>query len=188
MAPGGRWTAPAAATSRVLVADRRTGTVAIVGARQASDPALSPDGRWVAYVETRRGGAARVVLADLTTHTRRVLALPAGRPLSPAVARDGAAVAVTLDRGARSQIAVWRATTGIAEIASRAGGPSGALGTGRSVDPSISADGLRVAFASSAGNLVPGLPPGPRAVYVRDVATGITTRVSDTARAYPVTP
>ncbi len=111
---------------------------------------------------------------------------PAGLPLDPVVARNGAAVAFTLDRGARSQVAVWHAATGKVEIVSLR--PNGAPGSGRSGDASISADGTRVAFSSTAADLVPGPPAGPRSIYVRDLQARTTTRVSDTSRAYPVAP
>ena len=51
-----------------------------------------------------------------------------------------------------------------------ADGPSGAA--------SISSDGRFVAFASEAGNLVPGDTNGASDVFVRDRLTGITTRIS----------
>jgi len=47
-----------------------------------------------------------------------------------------------------------------------------------SQDPSISADGRFVAFVSEARNLVPGDTNGTQDVFVRDVLSGETTRVS----------
>jgi Tol biopolymer transport system component len=47
-----------------------------------------------------------------------------------------------------------------------------------SFDPSISADGQVVAFTSEASNLVPGDGNGLPDVFVRDIQTGITSRVS----------
>ena len=47
-----------------------------------------------------------------------------------------------------------------------------------SFDPSISADGRFVAFTSSASNLVPGDTNNNRDVFVRDLSTNTTTRVS----------
>ena len=54
----------------------------------------------------------------------------------------------------------------------------GAESTGLSDDPSISADGMHVAFMSFATNLVPGDTNGVSDVFVRDVAAGLTSRVS----------
>jgi len=51
--------------------------------------------------------------------------------------------------------------------------------------PSISADGRFVAFASDAGNLVPGDGPGSRDVFVRDRLTGTTERVNVSSSGEP---
>jgi Tol biopolymer transport system component len=56
--------------------------------------------------------------------------------------------------------------------------PNGVEGNDRSVFPSISADGNRVAFISWATNLVPPDANGFVDVFVRDVSAGTTTRVS----------
>ena len=54
----------------------------------------------------------------------------------------------------------------------------GGQGNGRSFVPAISADGRFVAFYSDASNLVSGDTNGARDVFVRDLQTGQTTRVS----------
>jgi Tol biopolymer transport system component len=54
---------------------------------------------------------------------------------------------------------------------------NGAQGNGGSGEPSISADGRRVAFSSGAG-LVPGDTNAARDVFVRDLVAGTTRRVS----------
>jgi hypothetical protein len=54
----------------------------------------------------------------------------------------------------------------------------GRQGNGNSYQPDLSADGRFVAFESSAGNLVPGDTNETRDVFVRDVLSGVTTRVS----------
>ena len=54
----------------------------------------------------------------------------------------------------------------------------GGQGNGASFVPAISADGRYVAFYSDASNLVPGDTNGARDVFVRDMQTGETTRVS----------
>jgi Tol biopolymer transport system component len=57
--------------------------------------------------------------------------------------------------------------------------PDGAPGNGDSVGPAtISADGRHVAFASDASDLVPGDTNGQRDVFVRDLVSGVTTRIS----------
>jgi Tol biopolymer transport system component len=54
----------------------------------------------------------------------------------------------------------------------------GTVGNGDSFQPSISADGRCVAFVSEASNLVTGDTNGVVDVFVRDLQTGATTRVS----------
>jgi Tol biopolymer transport system component len=55
---------------------------------------------------------------------------------------------------------------------------AGAQANSYSVGPSISADGRYVAFVSFASNLVPGDTNGQRDVFVHDMLTNTTTRVS----------
>jgi Tol biopolymer transport system component len=55
--------------------------------------------------------------------------------------------------------------------------PGGASGNGASDRPSVSDDGTRIAFRSSATDLTPGGGAVP-AIYVRDLVAGTTTRVS----------
>lgn len=55
---------------------------------------------------------------------------------------------------------------------------AGVQGDGDSRWPSMSADGRSVAFDSEATNLVPGDVQGVRDVFVHDLSTGTTTRVS----------
>lgn len=55
---------------------------------------------------------------------------------------------------------------------------NGAQGNVGGLQPSISADGLRVAFVSDSSNLVPGDTNGSRDAFVHDLLTGSTSRVS----------
>jgi Tol biopolymer transport system component len=55
---------------------------------------------------------------------------------------------------------------------------AGAQGNGRSAAPSLSSDARYVTFWSEADNLVPGDTNGVRDVFVHDLRTGRTTRVS----------
>ena len=68
------------------------------------------------------------------------------------------------------------ASTGVTVRASLT--TSGAQANGHSIWPAISADGRFVAFYSEASNLVAGDANGARDVFVRERATGVTTRVS----------
>ena len=55
---------------------------------------------------------------------------------------------------------------------------AGTQGNDSSFSPSLSADGQLVAFASDATNLVPGDTNGVKDIFVRDLTTGQTARVS----------
>jgi Tol biopolymer transport system component len=68
---------------------------------------------------------------------------------------------------------VPRATTRRVSVAT-----GGGQADGPSVTPAFSADGRFIAFASSAGNLVPGDTNDRSDVFVHDLATGATRRVS----------
>jgi Tol biopolymer transport system component len=57
----------------------------------------------------------------------------------------------------------------------------GAEGDGHAGDPAVSENGRVVAFASLATDLVPGDANGDQDVFVKDLATGATTRVSTDA-------
>ena len=63
------------------------------------------------------------------------------------------------------------------------GNTAGAFGNDVSSDPSISRDGKRISFASSATNLVAGDTNGKRDVFVRDLSASITSLVSRSATA-----
>lgn len=56
--------------------------------------------------------------------------------------------------------------------------PTGAPGNGWNGEPAISADGRYVAFASMSSNLVPGDTIGSRDIFVRDLSSGVTVRIS----------
>jgi Tol biopolymer transport system component len=58
----------------------------------------------------------------------------------------------------------------------------GGIGFGCGSNPAISADGTKVAFISDGDNLVPGDTNGAYDVFVRNLVTGITTRVSVTSK------
>ena len=68
--------------------------------------------------------------------------------------------------------------TGETILVSRGDGPNGPPANAFAVQPSISADGNRVAFRSSASNLAAADPDGVNDVFVRDIAAGTTQLVS----------
>jgi Tol biopolymer transport system component len=134
--------------SRVWVRDLRAGTTVLASGTapgDASQSAVSADGRWVAFV------------ARLTFHSSSI-------------------------KGLRSRIYLFDRQTGRTVLVSRRSGSSGAAADGYASEPAVSADGRRVVFASTAGNLGPSKPRGLTGVFVRELGTN-TTRLLSAVRA-----
>ena len=196
--------------SDIFVHDRQTGQTTRVsiatGGGQADesshDPAISADGRYVAFVSY----ATNLVPQDTnqrndifvhdrqTMQTSRVSVVTGGGQASgeshrPAISADGRYVAFESDAGnfvpgntnqrGRDDIFVHDRQTGQTTRVSEAfgGGPP----NGYSRAAAISADGRYAAFQSSASNLVPGnINQGIRNdIFVHDRQTGQTTRVTE---------
>jgi Tol biopolymer transport system component len=100
-----------------------------------SDPALSPDGNTIAYTSNRSGNADVWIVDARGGESLRRTTDPA-RDHSPAWYPDGAALAFVSDRGGSDSI--WKLP--------RLGGAPTLLVTD-AVDPAISPDGTRIAFA-----------------------------------------
>jgi Tol biopolymer transport system component len=107
----------------------------------ASQPSISPDGRYVAFVER----------------------------LKP--------IRYTLP-GLRSRVWRYDRMTHATTLVSRRSGAAGGAADGYASEPSISADGTRIAFASTAGNLATRKPRGLTGIFVRDLTSATTTLVS----------
>lgn len=192
----------------VFVHDRRTGQTRLVSVSSAGvlangisyEAALSPDGRFVAFAS----GATNLVAGDTNQVTDVFLRdLQAGVTVrvslastgaegdagstDPSVAAGGRRVAfrsdatnlVPGDTNGKADIFVRDLVTGqiVRASVSSSGGEAG----GRSRRPVIAADGSVVAFESFAANLVPGDTNGREDVFVHDLGTGQTTRVSVTS-------
>src|ERR671923_315269 len=190
----GRVDEPAGAGSQVLVRDVATGRTTVAsrtngGARAdgfSADPAISPDGRFVVFTSDARNlgagaGPAGLFLRDLRTGRTRRIPTGTARVLDPVASRRARVVAFTAMNGATSRVMAWTRRTGAVTLVSRARH----AGNGVSEDPSISADGRRVAFASTATNVDPRKADDARAIFVRDRAAGTTRLVSDPLAAYP---
>ena len=178
-----------AGTGDVFVRDLATGTTTLVsrasgpsgpgGDGDSFAPAISADGRRVAFASTATNlsGEAdhtvtNVYLRDLPSGTTTFISRasgPAGAPTSldaqfPSISGDGRFVAFasegpelsTEDDDRFSDVFVRDTLTNATVLASRAPGPNGPGGDDASFSPSLSGDGRYVAFASDAGNLVPG--------------------------------
>ena len=191
----------------VFVRDLTTGTTTRVSV--ASDgtqgtggnsytPSLSADGTKVAFSSSANNlvagdsnGVADVFVRDLTTGTTTRVSVASdgtqgtgGNSFNPSLSADGTKVAFYSDatnlvagdtNGARD-VFVRDLTADTTVRVSVASG--GTQGNGNAANPSLSADGTKVAFASDASNLVAGDSNGQSDIFVRDLTTGTTTRVS----------
>lgn len=169
----------------------------------APPPALSGDGRLVAFHsaatnldDTILGGIPRgniqIYLHDRSTATTTLLTRQAdgsayaGEATRPQLSVDGNLV-VFQARGpgldpdvpvlpTLSQIYLLDRTTGRTLLISR--GADGRPGDGDSSDPVLSGDGRRIAYRSTAGNLVAGDTNRVADIFLHDRASGETRRVS----------
>jgi Tol biopolymer transport system component len=152
--------------SQVFVRDRRRGTTIRASHLRgsASSPAISADGRHVAFVT----GDGQIQLRDLSRKSIARVSSPAeGTALGPALSANGRYVAYTSVRGGRSAVMLRDMRREAAVVVAR-----------DAADPSISADGDLVAFSSTATSLSPGKPDDRRGVFVRDLRTGRTRLMS----------
>jgi Tol biopolymer transport system component len=136
------------------------------------------NGYWDIFVHDRQSGQTeRVSLASGGSQGNN-------HSDSPSISANGRYVAfgsnasnlVAVDTNGYADIFIHDRTTDETTLISLAS--DGTQGNGLSWYPSISADGRCVAFYSDAGNLVPGDTNGIKDVFVRDIQTGTTTRVS----------
>src|SRR6266446_5737670 len=191
------------ATERVSVASggaQADGSSGLIGF--AFPPALSADGRFIAFVSVATNlvagdtnGATDVFVRDRQTGTTERVSVASGGTQAnnasryPALSADGRFVAfqsdatnlVVGDTNGMTDVFVHDRQTGTTERVSVASG-GGTQGTGNSggffAFPALSADGRFVAFQSDATNLVAGDTNGATDVFVHDRQTGTTERVS----------
>ncbi|MCC6224855.1 MAG: PD40 domain-containing protein [Microthrixaceae bacterium] len=111
--------------------------------------------------------------------------VPSGGSTAPSIASDGNSVAftttsalVTTDRNGAADVYVHDLDTGTTLLASATA--DGDAGTGASTGGSLSTNGRLVAFSSTADDLALGDGNGAADVFVRDLATSTTTRISTT--------
>ena len=174
----------------IALADLEGGRARLVGSapggtdRTAYAPAISGDGRVVAFqavdasrADPRRVRPTRVLVRAADGSTTAVRRTPA---YEPALSADGRVVAfVAPGPEGSSRVFVFDRASRRTILVSRATGPAGAPADGDSWGPRLSADGQRVAFATTARNLGDRPPePGEARVLVRDVRRGTTRLVS----------
>jgi len=189
----------------VFIHDRATGVTELVSVDSAGVqgnawsgfPSISADGRFVAFLS----GSSNLVAGDTNSaddvfvhdrssgFTERVSVDSSGAEANaecgdPSISADGRFVAfwsgadnlVANDQNRTGDAFVHDRTTGVTERVSV--DSSGNEGNALSGDPSISGDGRFVAFESYSSNLVPGDHNGFMDIFVRERASGLTTRVS----------
>jgi len=162
-------------TISVEVNGRPTGS----SSARAAQPAISWDGRWVAFTATPTAAQLvvtpkpsndyrQVYLRDRQERTTQLVSLTPqgeqglGPSLNPAISGDGRVVAfpsaatdlVADDENKVLDVFAWSRGTGGVELVSRATG--GAASNALSGFPAVNGDGSQVAFASAATTLVPG--------------------------------
>jgi Tol biopolymer transport system component len=192
-------------TEDVFLRDRLTGATTCVSLGlsgtpslgQASTPAMSSDARYIAFwsnawniVSGNMGVLSDIFVRDMQTGVvTRISDGPGGSDgnntsYGPSMSGDGRLVAfhsyasnlVAGDTNGAGDVFLWDAQNPLLQRVSVT--PSGGNANGHSVHSSLSRDGRFIAFASLASNLIAGDTNGVQDVFVRELATGITTRVS----------
>lgn len=153
------------------------------------DPALSGDGRFVAFVH-HDGESQQVYVFDRLGLALELVSQSSGGAqgddpsYAPSISRDGRYVAfastadnlVAGDSNDKDDVFVRDRLAGTTVRVSVSSG--GGEGNDDSAEASIAADGRYVAFASKAENLVQDDDNGKSDVFVRDMLTGVTERIS----------
>ena len=170
---------------------------------ESARPVLSADGSVVAF-ESAASNLTPLTLLRQPTDTNRVRdvfvhematgkttrvsvgsdgAQGTGESVRPSISADGNLVAFhtdsvfdKADTNTARDVYIHDRSTGTTTLVSMGGG--GEVGNAGSFSPALSADGRSVAFWSNASNFVGGDSNGKSDVFVRDLATGKTDRVS----------
>ncbi len=172
------------------------------GDAASEGPAISADGRWVAFASRAENlvdvpqlsVTSDVFLRDAQAGTTALVSRAGARAADgpsdgPSISADGTLIAFTseaanlaaaLDGNDLPDVYVRDLGSGTTVLASRPDGAGTAAADGVSNQAAISADGRRVAFASDAEGLAGGAASGVVNVYVRDLEAGTTTLVSRT--------
>jgi Tol biopolymer transport system component len=195
-------------TSNVYVFDFNTGRVRLIssdpsgapGNGPSTTPSISADGRVVAFASSATnlvaGTPSRISEIFVRTGTAPVRLVsvafggvqPDADSTQPVVSANGRYVAFTSsaddliagDDNAASDVFVVDLATGKLQRASVSS--AGYQGDGASYNPSISADGQLVAFTSAATNFVNGDRNRVPDVFVHNIGTGQTVRVTISSR------
>jgi Tol biopolymer transport system component len=162
--------------------DMHTGATVPLNAGSEFAPAVSADGRYVAY-DTDEYPNPHVWLHDIQAGTDTLLDSGA----MPTISVDNRYVVYLTSPYTQGQVIVHDLQSGTASVVSA--GPGGVLGDKisfpRANAPCISMDDRFVTFAGAATNLVPGDTNGAGDVFVSDLQTGAITRVSVSGSGVP---
>ena len=180
-------------TNQIEVISRDSDTTAVnKGDGVSSDPAISADGRFVAFVSQSTNLVAgvsgqQVYLRDRQTGQTTLISKSSsgvtsngGVNSSPAISSDGryiafVSVATNLGvAGGNQQIYLHDRVTGITSLISKDN--NAVPGDGTSATPAINADGRYIAFASVSTNL--GTAGGNQQIYIHDRLTGVNGTTS----------
>jgi hypothetical protein len=189
-----------AQTGATALVSRATGAAGAKGINASGAPAISGDGRFVAFDSESQNlspddgdAISDVFVRDLQTNTTTLVSRATGATgqkgnnvsLTPAISTDGRFVAfysnasLSADDGdSESDVYVRDLQANTTTLVSRATGVAGVKGNSFSWQPAISSDGRFVAFTSGASNLSAADGEGLDDVFVRDLQTNTTTLVS----------
>ncbi|WP_287382488.1 Ig-like domain-containing protein, partial [Methanobacterium sp.] len=167
------------------------------GNGDSSQPNISADGRYVVFTSYAsnlvlgdNNSCQDIFIRDRLSGTTQIItkSFEGGgtidQSFDPSINADGRYVVFTSyasnlvpnDVNERADIFLWdRATSSISRVSVT---PSGGEANGDSSQPSISADGRYLVFSSSADNLVSSDTNGNQDIFLRDLASGITQRIS----------
>lgn len=138
------------------------------------NPVLSADGAYVAFkAAPRETNVAWLFVQHLTTGNTTVLSTNSGFSTPPSLSADGRWAAGE----SGTNVYVWEIPTGSNVLVNVNAAGTG-LSNGRALAPTLTPDGTRVAFVSSATDLTPNATNGLPQIYVRDLASNITQLVS----------
>lgn len=189
-------------TDQVYVRDLSTGRTQLAselegaaGNASSSNPALSTDGRWVAFESTATNlgaPAGQVYVHDLQSGQTLLVSRASGTAglvanksaESPSIDADGTHVtfettATNLDPADKDAFqSIYERNLASATTTLVSQGPGGVPNNEGAFNGVLSGDGSRVAFASNATNLDPADTTPNQDVFLRDLSAGTTTLVS----------
>jgi Tol biopolymer transport system component len=193
-------------TSATTLVSRAGGPTGRKSDGVCSDPDISGDGRYVAFrcsartlhpadTDTTFDVFVRDLQANTTTLVSRADGAAGakgnGNSVAPSISADGRYVAFEsvatnispADTDATADVFVRDLHANATALVSRAPGVDGVNGNGDSTQPSISSSGRYVAFSSLSTNVHADDLDAAADVFVRDIASNVTTLVSRAATA-----